>query len=117
MMLPLKKVGENVVSGGYYTDTAASATALLWWIDGSLLPFFKTLQKAILDEFKLIPQMLSYDTCVAGEWNKGLSTISILEEIIKDHIIANGSDPFQLQIVIECTYPHISWRNRNRYEV
>lgn len=108
-MLLLKKAGENLVPAGCYTDPTARQTALYGWVDGSLFPFFNALEKAIIDEFRLIPQMLRYEVCVAGNWHTELSSSSVLEEVIRDYIRQSDSCPFQLRLVIECIHPHISW--------
>jgi len=108
-MLFLKKAGENLVPAGCYTDPAARQTALYAWVDGSLFPFFSALEKAIIDEFRLIPQMLRYDVCVAGNWHTELSPGSVLEEAIREYIRQSDARPFQLQLVIECVHPHIKW--------
>ena len=105
----LKKAGENLVPAGCYTDPAARQTALYAWVDGSLFPFFIALEKAIIDEFRLMPQMLRYEVCVAGNWHTELSSSSVLEEVIKDYIRQSDSRTFQLQLVINCVQPHIKW--------
>jgi hypothetical protein len=105
----LKKVGENVVPVGYYTDPNERESAVLAWLNVSLFPFFKNLEKAIKDEFKLIPQMLSYDAFVGNEWHKGLSSLSVLENIMRGFVRKGLSGPFQIQIVIECSHPHSCW--------
>ncbi|MFT3845773.1 MAG: hypothetical protein QM725_12025 [Lacibacter sp.] len=105
----LKRNRKNIVPMGYYADPAELQEAFLKWLNNSLTPYLTQLEKAFVQEFKLIPQMYKYDAHLNQSWHYNIKQIEAIKTIIEENVNKTGADDFELQIVIDCKHPHITW--------
>lgn len=105
----LKRIVENIVPAGWYEDSNARQKALEHWFQDSLFPLFKWLEEAMVNEFKLIPSMYSYDVCINTKWYKDLHKSEEIAKYIGEEIDRAGCDHLQIQIVIDLLHPHVRW--------
>jgi hypothetical protein len=105
----LKKIGEDIVPAGWYEDPAARQAALEYWLKDSLFPLFKWLEEAMVNEFKLIPAMYSYDVCINHKWHKALRKVEEIGVHIIEEISLTGCEYLEIQLVIDLLHPHVRW--------